>query len=82
MMHLYQPADAGTIPAGKAYLLADDIPGEARSLSLVFDDEAASIEGISERSVKNLDFFNLAGQRVTAPSKGLYIVNGKKVIVK
>lgn len=81
-MHLYQPVDAGTFPAGKAYLLADDIPGEARSLSLVFDDEAASIEGISERSVKNLDFFNLAGQRVTAPSKGLYIVNGKKVIVK
>jgi hypothetical protein len=78
----FHPADAGTIPAGKAYLLADDIPKGARSLSLVFDDEAASIEGISERSVKSFDFFNLAGQRITTPSKGLYIVNGKKVIVK
>ncbi len=28
------------------------------------------------------EYFNLAGQRIAQPSKGLYIVNGKKVIVK
>lgn len=28
------------------------------------------------------DFFNLKGQRVAHPTKGLYIVNGKKVVVK
>ena len=28
------------------------------------------------------EFYNLAGQRVTQPTKGLYIVNGKKVIIK
>ena len=27
-------------------------------------------------------YYNLNGQRVTTPSKGLYIVNGKKVVVK
>jgi len=27
-------------------------------------------------------FYNLAGQQVAAPTKGLYIVNGKKVIIK
>ena len=26
--------------------------------------------------------YNLAGQRVAQPTKGLYIVNGKKVIIK
>ena len=28
------------------------------------------------------DIYNLAGQRVTAPSKGIYIQNGKKYIVR
>ena len=28
------------------------------------------------------EFFNLAGQRVAQPTKGLYIVNGKKAIIK
>ena len=28
------------------------------------------------------EFYNLAGQRVAQPAKGLYIVNGKKVIIK
>ena len=27
------------------------------------------------------EYFNLAGQRVAQPAKGLYIVNGKKVLV-
>ena len=30
----------------------------------------------------NSQYFNLAGQRVAHPAKGLYIVNGKKVLVK
>ena len=28
------------------------------------------------------DYYNLQGQKVTAPAKGLYIVNGKKVVIK
>lgn len=31
---------------------------------------------------ENGNFFNLNGQRVTRPTKGLYISNGKKVIIK
>lgn len=34
-----------------------------------------------QKAAKN-EFFNLAGQRVAQPTKGLYIVNGKKVVVK
>ena len=28
------------------------------------------------------DFYNLNGQRVNQPTKGLYIVNGKMVVIK
>ena len=36
----------------------------------------------AEKTVAAGEYFNLAGQRVAHPAKGLYIVNGKKVIVK
>ena len=34
------------------------------------------------RNVGNETFYNLNGQKVQNPTKGLYIVNGKKVIIK
>lgn len=36
----------------------------------------------SENAVKNNVYYNLSGQKVSKPGKGLYICNGKKVIVK
>jgi hypothetical protein len=30
---------------------------------------------------KNI-YYNLNGQNITSPQKGLYVVNGKKVVVK
>ena len=36
----------------------------------------------SQEQTANSQYFNLAGQRVAHPAKGLYIVNGKKVIVR
>lgn len=77
----FHPAEAGTIPAGKAYLLAENIPAGARSLSLVFEEETTGIENLKVKD-ETFKFFNLAGQHVKALSKGLYIVNGKKVIIK
>ena len=35
-----------------------------------------------EESSLNGDIYDLSGRRVTTPSRGLYIVNGKKVIIK
>ena len=71
---------ASTIPAGKAYLLASDITGGgARSLNFTFD--ATAIKAV-EGEIQNGEFYNVAGQRVAQPTKGLYIVNGKKVVVK
>ena len=65
------------ITSFRAYLTAST---PARSLKIVFDDETT---GISEVSVvKDKNYFNLGGQRVSKPAKGLYIMNGKKVMIK
>ena len=40
----------------------------------------ASLVNSEQRTVNSV--YNLAGQRVAQPTKGLYIVNGKKVVIK
>ena len=71
-----------TIPAGKAYL--DATGAGARSLTIVFDDD--DVTGVNEvRSQKEdvrSEWFDLQGRKVAQPAKGLYIVNGKKVVIK
>lgn len=74
---------AGTqVPAGKGYLsvAATSAP---EFLDFNFNGETT---GINEVRGKMEDVsgkvYNLAGQRVAQPTKGLYIVNGKKVVIK
>lgn len=75
-------ASAGTIPVFKAYLLASDIPDEARELSMMFEDETTGINTMKTIVRSNEVRYNLAGQRVSDNYKGIVISNGKKVIVK
>ena len=59
--------------------------GEAFNFTAVVlvKDGATGIDATLVNSEKvNSQYFNLAGQRVAHPAKGLYIVNGKKVLVK
>ena len=65
----------------RAYLTADGLG--APSLHIIFpeDGDVTGIESVKAAEAKG-EFFNLAGQRVAQPAKGLYIVNGKKVIFK
>ena len=48
----------------------------------IVGDTTTSIENINENESGNKNYYDLQGRRVTQPQKGLYIVNGKKVIVK
>lgn len=68
-----------TIPSGKPYIA---IAGGGARDFLGFDDDTTGIEAIEQAAKVDNQYFNLAGQRVTQPTKGLYIVNGKKVIIK
>lgn len=66
---------------GKAYLHSTS----ELSARLAFDFDGEDVTGINNvknAASKNEAYYNLAGQRVARPTKGLYIVNGKKVIVK
>ena len=71
-----------TVTAGKAYLQTNSTSG-ARQLSLDFDSETTGIETMkAQKNVLDGDFFDLQGRKVAQPTKGLYIMNGKKVIIK
>ena len=73
----YKLSASGTIGANKAYLVG---PTAAREFFLF--DEATGIEMPTAEDV-NADavFYDLQGRRVQNPTKGLYIVNGKKVFI-
>ena len=42
----------------------------------------SGINGIHADDLKNGKVYNLDGQRVAQPTKGVYVVNGKKMVVK
>ena len=71
--------NGATIPAGHAYLNA---PAAAARLSIVFEGETTGVAEVKKAEAENGAIYNLAGQRVAQPANGLYIVNGKKVIIK
>lgn len=79
----YKTTKEFTVGANTAYIEA--LPNsEARSfIGFNFDDNTTTaIEGVATVKMNSDEIFNLQGQRVTKATKGLYIINGKKVMVK
>lgn len=77
----FHPASNGTLPAGKAYL--DIAVSSAPVLLLNFNDDVTGIADVrSKMEDVRGNFFDLQGRKVAQPTKGLYIVNGKKYVVK
>ena len=78
------PDSPTAIPANKAYVqvAAFAFSNSAPELNISFG-ETTGIESI-DHSPLTIDHsvYNLAGQRVAQPTKGLYIVNGKKVVIR
>ena len=74
--------NAGTIAAGKAVLPVGVLPAGVKSLTFNFNGVPTGVNGFETVDAENARIFNLAGQRLSAPQKGLNIVNGKKVLVK
>ena len=76
----YRLATGKTLGVGKAYLTYD---GALAPEFLGFGNETTAISTIEKmRNVENETFYDLQGRRVAQPTKGLYIVNGKKVMIK
>lgn len=74
-------AESGKIAAGKAFLELPEGTPEIKAFYFNGDAETA-IETIAvENNTKVSDgIFNLSGQRVNKALKGIYIINGKKVL--
>ena len=77
-------SSGSSVPAGKAYLLATNVDGSANELTFNLEEEG-NVTGI--KSIENAQkndgvYYDLSGRSISNPTKGLYIVNGKKVIVK
>ena len=82
----FRKTTSGTLAANKAYLKIASGSNAARALRVVFGgDNITEINSVEEKKptiINNDVIYNLNGQVVTNPSKGLYIKNGKKFIVK
>lgn len=71
-----------TIPVHKAYLMLPEVPANAK-VSFAFDDfETTSIDNVSAEKGTDDCLINLQGQHVGKATKGVYIQNGRKFIVK
>ena len=84
-------SNAATVNAYRAYFqLADEaeVPEETKSRLIISVDgengEATGIDAVEIAADKAVggEIYNLAGQRVAQPTNGIYIVNGKKVLIK
>ena len=72
-----------TIKAGLCYMVLG-AEAAAKGYSLNFQNEDGSVTGIQEipaaRENKAMEIYTLQGVRVLCPGKGIYIVNGKKMV--
>lgn len=66
------------IPAGKAYL---KVPAASTAKFFGLDGEATGINSVKTANADGA-YYTLEGVKTTKPVKGLYIHNGKKIIVK
>lgn len=72
-----------TLKANRAYLPASAVAAEVKGLKLNFGDTDA-IEAIEngQLTTGNEAIYNLAGQRVSKATRGIYVKNGRKVVIK
>jgi hypothetical protein len=63
-----------------AWLIVPKAVASSRGYRLV--NGTTDINGVNANLLDNDDYYNLQGQRVKTPTKGMYIHNNKKVIIK
>lgn len=71
-------ANGKKLSEGKAYL---QVEAAGAKLQFVVDGEGTGIHGVNV-DFSDGDWYNLQGVKVSTPQKGIYIHNGKKVVIK
>ena len=79
-----QLAENGAIKGLRAYFIVPDAQQQSSGVKLFFNSVEDGIQTIAngQQHLTNSPIYNLAGQRVNNVLKGIYIVNGKKMLVK
>ena len=75
----FYKANGQVVGKNRAYLQSAT---EAARIAIGFDDAAGVDATLKESEKLNSEVYDLQGRRVSKPVKGLYIVNGKKMIIK
>lgn len=70
-------------PIHKAYAKIDGVPAGAKIIFSFWDDNTATgITAIETEKEADKVYYNLNGQRVEKPQRGVYIQGGRKIIIK
>ena len=69
-----------TIPKNRAYLSTTSTGAPA--LDMNWGEGTTGIVNVNRETMINNQYYTLDGRRVAQPTKGLYIFNGKKVVIK
>ena len=76
----FRQYNGATIQGFRAYL---PVANNVRIAGMrIVDGDVTRIEGVNAEESHKVDVYDLSGRRVQRATKGLYIINGKKVIVK
>ena len=74
----FYPCQSGSLPINKAYLRGNG----GSAIAMNFGNAVTGINTIAAPANAKVPIFDLSGRRVAKATKGLYIQNGKKFIVK
>jgi hypothetical protein len=72
-------SSTATLKGMRAYFY---VPAGTEARVFIEGEDVTGIEQIDNIKLAVENYYNLNGQRISKPTKGLYIVNGKKVVIK
>ena len=81
----FKRANNNSSPANRAYVqIPSSTAGAREFLGIELDDDSTTgLDGVitSDTEEAEGDYYNLSGQKVQTPRKGIYIKNGKKIFI-
>ena len=83
---LYYPSEVINVGSCRGYFILPRAAAGARELLMGFEGEDGTTSirtvNVSNENQNDARIFNLSGQRLNAPQKGINIINGRKVVIK
>ena len=79
--HFFHPTTNEALPATKCYFTLIGDAQQANGMGLAFEAADGIVETIGQAAA-SADYYSLQGVRTRVPQRGIYIHNGRKVVVK